>query len=332
MDANKNFEIASIVWLTVGTSLMATFIGVTAGMSQSPVVATLLPLLFAAIGGAGGFYVLRADLSDTLTIQRLKYFGILASFFAIFGGIGCISGIYFRTGVNIKNVSLGINNSNVPEKNYYIDPLVGLELGVLRHRMNALDMTFSEQTVILESARERLEQRTITSTMYKVLQSVVIASESVQDFAASIAQDTSYSKKDRKIAGVVWKKADLIRDEMSAYVGDLNSGEGFNSLRLAEEIKNITIRTGQIESLLQTRGDTNDLSGKYIDLRNALGLRRAVTTLRLNLLDLYATDVKAYNQDWMTGSRYVKKLDEYLKMASHQPSIVKRKKLALTTP
>ena len=49
--------------------------GFFAGMSKTPVVAVLLPFLFALIGGAGGLYLATAPLDSEIGLMRLRLIG-----------------------------------------------------------------------------------------------------------------------------------------------------------------------------------------------------------------------------------------------------------------
>jgi hypothetical protein len=51
-------------WSTLGFALVGAATGLFAGMSQSPVVAALLPMLFALLGGTGGIFIAKTDLLD----------------------------------------------------------------------------------------------------------------------------------------------------------------------------------------------------------------------------------------------------------------------------
>lgn len=57
----------AIRWYMLGFALLGGAVGYFAGSSQSPVIGTILPLLFGLIGGASGLYLAKIDLEDTYT-------------------------------------------------------------------------------------------------------------------------------------------------------------------------------------------------------------------------------------------------------------------------
>lgn len=56
--------------LNWGMAALGGLIGVLIAWSASPLVATILPLLFAFIGGAGGLSLLKMDLSKSANILK----------------------------------------------------------------------------------------------------------------------------------------------------------------------------------------------------------------------------------------------------------------------
>jgi hypothetical protein len=53
--------IRAVGWYALGSALLGLLIGVSVGLSESPIVAVLVPLLFALLSGGGGFYVAKAS-------------------------------------------------------------------------------------------------------------------------------------------------------------------------------------------------------------------------------------------------------------------------------
>ncbi len=80
---NKRAEEAAMRWYLAGLVVTGVAIGFFAGLSESPVAATLLPLLFTLIAGASGFHFFRADVATRAGASRLRLAGIaLISFMA----------------------------------------------------------------------------------------------------------------------------------------------------------------------------------------------------------------------------------------------------------
>jgi hypothetical protein len=74
-------SVSSLRWFLIGFGLVGLAVGYLAGSSNSPVLSTLLPLLFGLIGGAGGFYLSGVDFSLPQTLARLRLLGIALTVF-----------------------------------------------------------------------------------------------------------------------------------------------------------------------------------------------------------------------------------------------------------
>ncbi len=86
----------------VGIILMALMIGLLSGVSESPVVATLLPLLFGLITAGGNLYVLWGKKAEDETPKkkeretRARFLGTQFVLFAVFFLVGMWSGVYIK--------------------------------------------------------------------------------------------------------------------------------------------------------------------------------------------------------------------------------------------
>jgi len=78
----------AVIWYVLGCAGTGFLVGYFAGLSESPVVATTMPLLFALLGGSGGLYVARADLRAEETVLRVRLLGISLAAFAFACAIG----------------------------------------------------------------------------------------------------------------------------------------------------------------------------------------------------------------------------------------------------
>jgi len=58
--------------LWIGMSALGALLGVWIALSKSAVVVTVLPLIFALIGGSGGYWVLKADLSKESNLKKIR--------------------------------------------------------------------------------------------------------------------------------------------------------------------------------------------------------------------------------------------------------------------
>src|SRR5262245_6237407 len=88
----------ALIYYGVAFALLGLCVGLFAGLSQSPVIGVLLPLLFGLIGGANGFYLARIDFKDEQERRRLGLLGWMLSIFLIFVLAGSFYGILVRTG------------------------------------------------------------------------------------------------------------------------------------------------------------------------------------------------------------------------------------------
>lgn len=150
---------SALRWYLSGFSLLGGAVGYFAGSSQSPVIGTLLPLLFGLIGGAGGLYLTRAELDRPKVIFRLRILGKALTLFIIFTLMGSVYGISLRTERNImdffspiglgRKSSLGINIEN--------EPMKAVRLAMLRARIRTLGVSFDEEQQIIAGADKLID-------------------------------------------------------------------------------------------------------------------------------------------------------------------------------
>ncbi len=94
---------SALRWYLSGFSLLGGAVGYFAGSSQSPIIGTLLPLLFGLIGGAGGLYLMRAELDRPEVMFRLRILGKALTWFIILTLVGSVYGISLRTERSIRD-------------------------------------------------------------------------------------------------------------------------------------------------------------------------------------------------------------------------------------
>ncbi len=138
-------------WYIVGLSLVGVAVGYFAGLSKTPVVNTLLPLLFGLTGGAGGLYLAKADLTKIETAYRLKVLGKTLAIFSLATVIAATYGMLVRTGQPLS-VLVSWERTNQPQ--HYTFPKFqsfndGLELITWRLRIQALGATPDELSSLL---------------------------------------------------------------------------------------------------------------------------------------------------------------------------------------
>ncbi len=81
------------VWIPVAFAGMGFVIGLVAGLSETPIVGTLLPLLFTVIGGGAGFFAIHK-------FEKSAAIGIALTLFSVAFLIGNVCGITRRTGIS----------------------------------------------------------------------------------------------------------------------------------------------------------------------------------------------------------------------------------------
>ena len=60
LDGSADKRAPALWWYGLGCALLGFLIGISAGQSESPIVAVMVPLLFALLSGGGGVYVAKA--------------------------------------------------------------------------------------------------------------------------------------------------------------------------------------------------------------------------------------------------------------------------------
>jgi hypothetical protein len=84
----RRAEPPSVLAYALGLAIIGLAAGFFAGASSTPIVATLLPLLFALVGGASGLYLATADLSAPWVAWRIGAPGRAIGSF----GVACLIG------------------------------------------------------------------------------------------------------------------------------------------------------------------------------------------------------------------------------------------------
>jgi hypothetical protein len=160
-DARPSHRFA-LVWYGFAFALLGVCIGLMAGMSLSPVIGVLLPLLFSLIGGAGGLYLAGIDVEDPKARRKLRALGIVLSAFSACVLVASLYGALLRTGAPPESLFLPPPNENeapapAGDKQASISASGRLELVVLRRKLQALGADPAEQRAILAKASSGLE-------------------------------------------------------------------------------------------------------------------------------------------------------------------------------
>lgn len=141
-------------WYVSGLTTLGALTGFVVALSQSPVVGVLLPLLFGLLGGAGGIYVFRVDLSAPAERLRLSLFGMSVTGFSLGALLVC--------GVTLTRWDPGRTKdaANVDSIEFaQLTPDQALAMTELRRRLQILGTSGLERKVVLANALARTHVR-----------------------------------------------------------------------------------------------------------------------------------------------------------------------------
>jgi hypothetical protein len=151
--------VSSKRWYVLGFGLVGGAIGYFAGASESPIVATVIPVLFALLGGASGLYVSRIDLASAQGVSMLDLFGKSLLTFSLACMLGAMYGTALRTGAGIRGFVPSLDDSRVAElpkaRRTASDDL---ELLVFRNQLHLLGASEAEQGRIMAKAAQELDR------------------------------------------------------------------------------------------------------------------------------------------------------------------------------
>jgi hypothetical protein len=90
----------SIIAFAVGAGAFGLLLGSWIALSASPVITTVLPLIFGVVTGAGGAQLFRFDSDSPAGRSRLSLFGISAATFSFFCLLGMLGAVALRSQIN----------------------------------------------------------------------------------------------------------------------------------------------------------------------------------------------------------------------------------------
>lgn len=167
---------SALHWYLFGFSLLGGAVGYFAGSSQSPVIATLLPLLFGLIGGAGGLYLTRAELDRPEVIFRLRVLGKALTLFIIFTLVGSAYGISLRTERSIWNFfsPIGLGRKSNLYHSIEKEPMKAVRLAMLRARIRILGVSLDEEQQIITGAEKLIDSPEYEMTIEELNRLLII--------------------------------------------------------------------------------------------------------------------------------------------------------------
>lgn len=129
--------------------------GLFTGLSDSPIAKTVLPLLFATIGGSAGIYLVRTDSADPTKAATLRVAanGIIA--FALLCVLAALYGITIRTGVGFADF---IPAASHPEASVVSTGSAASDLNIalLGAKLRLLGVSEVDEYAVLEKAKREL--------------------------------------------------------------------------------------------------------------------------------------------------------------------------------
>ena len=137
-------------WFVGGMSTIGFALGWFTGMSNTPVVGALLPLLIGGIGGGAGLLLGKAKLDSALAAWRVRSVGAAAIAFGVLSILGALLGSAQRAGTAPpipESVRIDLNALDVLEQ---------VQLILLRDRLKQVGVSDGEQAVVLATSRASL--------------------------------------------------------------------------------------------------------------------------------------------------------------------------------
>jgi hypothetical protein len=158
-------------WFASGMGFIGAAIGFLVAESGSPVVAVALPLIFGLIGGAGGLYVARADISSESGSQRLALIGKSISAFS-----AALIAVTIAVILTQRDYSAGLTKVSSSSE---LSALDFLNLAELRARLKILGSSPEEQQDVLARAIQNKKRSTDPVEIGKRLKTISEASLAV---------------------------------------------------------------------------------------------------------------------------------------------------------
>jgi hypothetical protein len=313
IQSNSEVDLRSAMrWYMLGFTLLGFAVGYFAGSSQSPVIGTLLPLLFGLVGGTGGLYLARADIYEPKTMARIRILGKVLALFIIFTVLGSYYGIALRTEQSIW--SFFSLKMFVPESEIKLpdsaksDPRKAIELAMLRARIRALGAPRGEEREILQRAAQLMDVTDyVSSDTADSLQKLASLTRDTKKNLTDALNQNPYENTSKSLeAG--WRSANQLNLTLGAFAEDY--------VKMAEALS----EGEQITSFLVKQA----IGGLRHDIRHALYVTYATSWMsQYNVqrkpfweLDraLFAEEQKLGHLEWMGGGSFTKEIDRFLKI------------------
>lgn len=249
----------SILLYGLGLFLICSFIGFSVGLSASPVIATLLPLIFSVLGGASGLYIAKGNFFQPEFQLKMRIMGGYLATLSVGIMLGSVYGIALRTGAPLASFLPNVSK----EKNSQLDPLIPLggaqvqpahflEIAALRRRLSGLGVPAEEIAPILEIAWQEIQSLSdrsdIADKLQKISDTASIASEYFEELHRP-HNDERFTKMSLNIAydfKSVAEEANLFASEIKKY----DVAESLIANKIGEWSKKIFSEKSDIQRIL----------------------------------------------------------------------------------
>ena len=286
-------------WYLTGTLLVGVAAGLFAGMSASPVVAVLLPLLFGLLGGAAGLYLAAIDLSKPASQEKLRLLGIVITTLMLALIPSAIYGVLVRTGASLVSLMPGTTRATQEiDVSPGTDPVQPLELVLLRKRLQLLGASDAEQQKIIALAQATSGRAATREGLIALFRRLAVDAKQARDLFADDLITETRDDRQRDAA-----------DNLFAFIRRIGGQYEFNANYLSNGA------TVPISSVQKRLSDDRDALGRLVHdsaganwLLNHEELRNAVWKLEAKL----AEEADAAGTSWMSDSRFANALNQFL--------------------
>lgn len=301
---------SALRWYLSGFSLLGSAVGYFAGSSQSPIIGTLLPLLFGLIGGAGGLYLTRAELDRPEVIFRLRVLGKALTLFIIFTLVGSVYGISLRTERNIRDFlsPIGLRRKSNLDISIEDSPMNAVQLAMLRARIRTLGVSLNEEQQIIEGAIKLMETSdyamTGVASSLNRLEKLALAASDV--LTETIREHPCQSESD--FLNRSCRSVEVINEYLRAYAGDYN--QWATKIKNGERIP-IAFVKNRLDGLQVTLNELlhKNYYSAALWLSQHDGPRQRIWELHWALID---EREKLGSQEWLEGGSLTEELDRFL--------------------
>lgn len=222
---------ANFATYVIGLLATGLVIGFYSGASGTSVVNTVLPLLFAVIGGVGGFYLTTVHVGNYWQVRKLGLLGLCFISFSLSVLAGTFWGASIRTGQDWR-VLAGLETAPatpplIPEEATTSETLA---LALLNARSKSLGLAVGERQALVRKAHSELQEKRFGLSDVQI-DAISGAVRNVED-AVSVAEATGFQNDYIPLQEFAWRAAllggmksgggqRLVRGQ-SLYVGELN--------------------------------------------------------------------------------------------------------------